>query len=99
MRLDGKVALVVGGGSGIGRAGAQAFVREAATVVVADLRPERAEAIAAGIGARATAATVDVASSEQVQRLGNETVERQAASTRCSTARPTSRSSTPRTAG
>jgi NAD(P)-dependent dehydrogenase (short-subunit alcohol dehydrogenase family) len=76
MRLDGKVALVVGGGSGIGRAGAQAFAREGATVVVADLRPERAEAIAAGIGARATAATVDVASSEQVQRLVNETVER-----------------------
>lgn len=76
MRLEGKVALVTGGGSGIGRAGAQAFAREGATVVVADLRAERAEAIASGVGERATAATVDVASSEQVQRLVHETVER-----------------------
>jgi NAD(P)-dependent dehydrogenase (short-subunit alcohol dehydrogenase family) len=75
VRLAGKVALVTGGGSGIGRAGAQAFAREGATVVVADLRAERAEAIAAPLE-RASAATVDVASSEQVQRLVDETVQR-----------------------
>jgi NAD(P)-dependent dehydrogenase (short-subunit alcohol dehydrogenase family) len=78
-RLEGKVAVVTGGGSGIGRAGAQAFAREGAAVVVADLRGERAGAIAAGIveaGGRAEPATVDVASSEQVQRLVDETVER-----------------------
>lgn len=75
MRLDGKVAVVTGGGSGIGRAGAQAFAREGARVVVADLRAERAEAIAADLPG-ATAAAVDVAASDQVQRLVDQTVAR-----------------------
>ena len=78
-RLAGKVAIVTGGGSGIGRAGAQAFGREGADVVVADIAGERAEQIAQGIageGGSAVASATDVASSEQVQRLVRETVER-----------------------
>ena len=76
MRLDGKVALVVGGGSGMGRAGAVALAAEGAKVVVADLSLERAEAVAASIGDNAVAMHVDVTSTEMVQRLVTATVER-----------------------
>jgi NAD(P)-dependent dehydrogenase (short-subunit alcohol dehydrogenase family) len=76
-RLDGKVALVVGGGSGMGRAGAAAMAAEGARVVVSDISLERAEAVASSIGANggeAAARHVDVTSSELVQRLVAETV-------------------------
>lgn len=76
MRLDGKVALVVGGGSGMGRAGAVALAAEGARVVVSDLSLERAEAVAASIGDNAVAMHVDVTSTELVQRLVTGTVER-----------------------
>ena len=76
MRLDGKVALVVGGGSGMGRAGAVAMAAEGASVVVSDLSLERAEAVATDIGGDATAMHVDVTLPELVERLVAETVER-----------------------
>jgi NAD(P)-dependent dehydrogenase (short-subunit alcohol dehydrogenase family) len=76
MRLDGKVALVVGGGSGMGRAGAVALAAEGAKVVVSDLSLERAEAVAQSIGDNAVAMYVDVTSTELVQRLVTATVER-----------------------
>ena len=75
-RLEGKVALVVGGGSGMGRAGAAAMAAAGASVVVSDLSLERAEAVAASIGSAATAAYVDVTSSELVEQLVADTVER-----------------------
>ena len=50
MRLEGKVALVTGGGSGIGRASAEAFAREGARVVVADRSESDALETAARIG-------------------------------------------------
>jgi NAD(P)-dependent dehydrogenase (short-subunit alcohol dehydrogenase family) len=74
--LENKVALVVGGGSGMGRAGAAAMAAEGATVVVSDVSLERAEAVAASIGATAVAMHVDVTSSELVERLVNDTVAR-----------------------
>ena len=76
MRLAGKVALVVGGGSGMGRAGATAMAAEGATVVVSDLSLTRAEAVVASIGENAAAMHVDVTSPELVERVVAETVER-----------------------
>lgn len=78
-RLDGKVALVVGGGSGMGRAGASAMAAEGASLVVADIALDRAERVAGAItesGGAAAALPVDVARPELVQRLVEDTVAR-----------------------
>ena len=78
-RLEKKVALVVGGGSGMGRAGAAAMAAEGASVVVSDIALERAEAVVASIaetGGTAVAMHVDVTSPELVQRVVADTVAR-----------------------
>jgi NAD(P)-dependent dehydrogenase (short-subunit alcohol dehydrogenase family) len=74
-RLENKVALVVGGGSGMGRAGAQAMAAEGARVVVSDIALKTAQSVAAGIGDQALALHVDVTSPKLVQELVAETVE------------------------
>ncbi|HEX2303397.1 MAG TPA: glucose 1-dehydrogenase [Gaiella sp.] len=66
-RLDGRTTLVTGGGSGIGRAICRRFGSEGATVVVADLVRERAEAVAAEVAGRAVQADVTVAA--DVERM------------------------------
>lgn len=47
MRLDGKVAIITGAGTGQGRAAARMFAREGAKVVVAEWKPELGEAVVA----------------------------------------------------
>jgi meso-butanediol dehydrogenase/(S,S)-butanediol dehydrogenase/diacetyl reductase len=60
-RLQGKVAVVTGGGSGIGRAICTRFAGEGASVLVADIAGDRAEQVAAELGGRAVQADVTVA--------------------------------------
>jgi NAD(P)-dependent dehydrogenase (short-subunit alcohol dehydrogenase family) len=70
------VALVVGGGSGMGRAGSTAMAAEGARVVVSDVALDRAEAVASSIGGDAVAMHVDVTSSQLVEYVVAATVER-----------------------
>ncbi|HEX4219355.1 MAG TPA: glucose 1-dehydrogenase [Acidimicrobiales bacterium] len=71
-RLDGKVAIVTGGGSGIGRVTAELFAAEGAQVVVADVQADQAASVAASIvagGGQATAITVDVTNEQQTHAM------------------------------
>ena len=77
-RLDGKVALVTGGGSGIGQATALIFAREGAKVVVADITVEGGEETVRQIqaaGGDATFVKTDVSQAAEVEALVNKTVE------------------------
>lgn len=67
-RLEGKVAIVTGAGSGIGRASAQLFAAEGAKVVCADVSGDE-EKTAAEIGAAAVAVHVDVAVAADVEGM------------------------------
>jgi NAD(P)-dependent dehydrogenase (short-subunit alcohol dehydrogenase family) len=70
--LAGKVAVITGGGAGIGRAIAHALADSGVHVVVADIHAEAAGAVAvelAGLGKRAIAVACDVASPQSMEAL------------------------------
>lgn len=69
MRLENKVAIVTGAGSGFGAGISERFVAEGAKVVVADLNGEAAERVAAEIGAGAVAIQADVTSATDVKAM------------------------------
>ena len=72
MNSNGKVALVTGGGSGIGKASAIALAREGFAVVVAGRRPEPLQAVVAeieGMQGRALGVPTDVGDPEAVRNL------------------------------
>ena len=68
-RLDGKVAIVTGGGSGFGAGICAKFVAEGARVLVADINAQAAQDVAATLGAAAHGLRVDVASAADVRLM------------------------------
>lgn len=75
MRLEGKIAIVTGAGGGFGEGIARRFAHEGAKVVVADLRGDAAERVAAAIGHEAISITGDVGDAADVARIVARTVQ------------------------
>jgi 3-oxoacyl-[acyl-carrier protein] reductase len=78
-RLEGRVAIVTGGGRGIGRAYAHRLAAEGARVVIADIRAENARRVSEEIsrnGGEALALFVNVANAEEAHDMAAKTVER-----------------------
>lgn len=69
MRLDGKVAIITGVGSGIGRATAERFAREGARLVANDLREEYLDELLPTLGGEHVPVAGDVSQEETARRL------------------------------
>jgi NAD(P)-dependent dehydrogenase (short-subunit alcohol dehydrogenase family) len=72
MRLNNKIAIITGGGSGIGRASAELFAREGASVVVADYHGAAGTAAVEAIraaGGNAVFSATDVSDPAQIERM------------------------------
>jgi NAD(P)-dependent dehydrogenase (short-subunit alcohol dehydrogenase family) len=77
MRLKDRVAIVTGGGGGLGEGISLCFAREGADVVVSDVKMELAEKVAAEVrekGRRSLAMQTDVRSASQVEELVSKTI-------------------------
>ncbi len=73
-KLEGKVALITGGASGIGLAIARRYAQEGARVCIADIEVAEAERMAVDIGQQAFAVQVDVSSLESIEHLVEQVV-------------------------
>jgi 3-hydroxy acid dehydrogenase/malonic semialdehyde reductase len=67
--MNGRIAFVTGGGSGIGEACARLFVKSGARVVIAGRRHERLDAIAGELGEACHAQVLDVRDADAVKRV------------------------------
>jgi NAD(P)-dependent dehydrogenase (short-subunit alcohol dehydrogenase family) len=75
MSVDGPVAIVTGGGSGIGAAAGAALVARGARVALVDVDVAAAEAVAGGLGGAAIAIAADVSREEDIERYTQTTLE------------------------
>ncbi|MBL4826026.1 MAG: SDR family oxidoreductase [SAR324 cluster bacterium] len=75
MRLQNKIALVTGAGSGFGRGIATRFAQEGAKVVIADINEQTAKKVARDIGDSAIAVVADVSENSDVEAMIQQTVE------------------------
>lgn len=78
MQLEGKIAIITGSGSGIGRGTSLKFAKEGADVVVSDVDVEKAEKVAdevKNLGRKALAYKVDVTNSSEVDNMVKKTLE------------------------
>ena len=67
-QLDGKVAVITGGASGIGEGTVRLFAEQGARVVIADIQDERGSQLAEDLGPGTLYLHTDVSQEEQVQR-------------------------------
>jgi NAD(P)-dependent dehydrogenase (short-subunit alcohol dehydrogenase family) len=77
MRLDGKVTIITGGGSGMGKTAAELFAKEGARVVVADFSEASGEAVVAGVqaaGGQATFVRADVSNEADARGMVQHTI-------------------------
>jgi len=75
-KLEGRVAIITGGASGIGEAAVRKFVAEGARVVIADLQEKKGRELAKSLGESASFQTTDVSIEADFQKLVQVTVER-----------------------
>ena len=78
MKLQDNVAIITGGGRGIGRAIALRFAEEGAKVVIADIEADRADSVVAeilGAGGDAMSVVTDVSNLEQLDEMVAKTIE------------------------
>lgn len=74
-RLDGKSALITGAARGIGKSFAEAYLREGASVAIADINLEGAQATAAELGSGAIAVEMDVTKQDSIDAAVAKTIE------------------------
>lgn len=74
-RLTGKTAMITGAARGIGRAFAQAYIREGARVAIADIDLSAAQSTVAALGDSAIAVQMDVADQDSIDRAVAQTID------------------------